>query len=1011
MIRNKNLVFTLLAVLGAVATGYSAPLKVANSSVMVFYDPVPGVFSIQPKSEPIPLISNGKFSGAGGVAKVIKVSNKVFGGGDGIEVKFSNGSWNRIEVYPGLQFVCFRSSVHNDTGTTQVLKQVQSLTANIDLGIPVADVNTLGTGGLLPPDRNPGSYAFLTVVNPKTRGGVVAGWLTHDRGSGVVFSPVKNGKVAVDARIDYGCLRINPNTDADTETFMLGYFDDARLGLEAYAKAVAETYSVKLPPKQPGYCTWYMEKYAGACDEKHLAVLSEYAAKNLAPFGFGFVQIDDGWQDGIRANGPKKNFTVHAPDGPYPSGMKSTADTIKRLGLTPGIWFMPFAGTYQDPFFKDHQDWFAKTLDGKPYETAWGGTCLDLTNPTTRDYVRGVISRIGHDWGYLLFKMDGFWTGSATKQIYVNDGYKDDGIGDAIFADKDKTNIEALRSGVKLVREAAGPNVFLLGCCVSQNMRSFGGSFGLLDAMRVGPDTGSATIGYPHASRLWFLNGRVWWNDPDCVSVRASVSLDQARLNATFAAIADTVFYNSDWMPDFPAERLDVLRRCMPGHGLPSRPVDVFESSAARIWHIADTRNATRRDIVALFNYQNIATNIAYSMEKIGLPKAGKYVGFDFWANRFVPPFAETLSADLPGQACRVLAIRSVADYPQLISTSRHITQGIVDVTDEKWDTAGARLSAISKVVANDPYELRIVVPEGEKSWQAKAISLSQKDREAGVKTVFAQDGTKLRATLTSPVSRDVQWTVQFAPGSVKSPAPKPVTDIKANVEYHQITISWADDKAADLYRVTSGNGKVFTTPSPEFVVTQFTRTEPVVYKVEAISGESVSVPAMVQAQPMAKLVPPPMPPKPAFPLSDLKLDLKKNGHGPAKVNQTYAGKPLILGKTKYEKGLSLYAPAEVRCPIPSGMKRFVAVVGADASTERDRGHTKFICEVYGDVKEMGEAPVLLAQSPMLSYNTVLEWSFNIELNPRYKEVRLVVNPCGEKTGDVADWVNAGFLE
>ena len=762
------LLLTLLVALSTAATCRAIdPLKIANDSVTVLYDPAPGVFSIQPKGKTAPIISNGKFTGTGGTAAIVKVSDKVFGQGQGIEVKFPDGNRNTIEVYPSSRFVCFRSGLHNNTGEAQVLKQVRTLTANVELGIPLSDVKTLGTGGLLPPARNPGSYAFLTIVDPKTRGGVVGGWLTHDRGSGVVFSPVKNGIVAVDARIDYGCLRIKPKADASAETFMLGYFDDSRMGLEAYADAVAGTYSVKLPPKQPGYCTWYMEKYAGACNEKQLAVLSEYAAKNLAPFGFGFIQIDDRWQDGIAVNGPKKNFTTHAPKGPYPGGMKATADNIKRLGLTPGIWFMPFAGTYQDPFFKDHQDWFVKTTNGKPYETAWGGTCLDLTYPSTRDYVRSVISRISHDWGYQLFKMDGFWTGSATKQIYVNDGYKEDGIGDAVFADKDKTNIEALRSGVKLVREAAGPNVFLLGCCVSQNMRSFGGSFGLLDAMRVGPDTGSATIGYPHASRLWFLNGRVWWNDPDCVSVRASVSLDQARLNASFAAIADTVFYNSDWMPDFPADRLDVLRRCMPGHGLASRPVDVFESSSARIWHLADTRGATRRDIVALFNFQNTPASISYSTDRIGLPKAERYVGFDFWANRFIAPFASTLAADLPRHSCRVMAIRPVSDNPQLISTSRHLTQGIVDVTDEKWDSAGSNLSAKSKVVANDPYELRIVVPEGGKSWLAKGVSVSPEDVAAGVKTEITREGARLRATLTSPVSREVKWTVQFAPGTV----------------------------------------------------------------------------------------------------------------------------------------------------------------------------------------------------------------------------------------------------
>ncbi|MCX6974343.1 MAG: hypothetical protein NTZ94_08620, partial [Verrucomicrobia bacterium] len=385
----------------------------------------------------------------------------------------------------------------------------------MDLGKPLAEITTLGTGGLLAPAQNPGSYAFLSIVDPKTRAGVVGGWLTHDRGSGVVFSPVKDDTVRMQAQIDYGCLRIKPGEEAVAETFAVGYFDDARFGLEAYADAIGKIYAVKLPKQTAGLCTWYMDRYAAACDEVHLPELVAACAKELKPFGFDFVQIDDDWQDGVRENGPKKNFTTYAAKGPYPSGMKATAENIKNFDLIPGIWFMPFAGNFKDPFFKDRQELFVKNTKGQPYETSWGGTCLDMTLPATQEFVRSIVARISHDWGYKFFKMDGFWTGSATPQMYVNDGYKKDGIGDAVFANPDKTNIEALRDGTKLVREAAGPDVFLLGCCVVQNMRSFGGTFGLLDAMRVGPDTNDGSIGSLHASRVWFLHGRVWWNDPD----------------------------------------------------------------------------------------------------------------------------------------------------------------------------------------------------------------------------------------------------------------------------------------------------------------------------------------------------------------------------------------------------------------------------------------------------------------------------------------------------------------
>ena len=128
-----------------------------------------------------------------------------------------------------------------------------------------------------------------------------------------------------------------------------------------------------------------------------------------------------------------------------------------------------------------------KRDNGEPYETAWGGTCLDLTNPDVREYVRTVADRIVNEWGFRYLKLDGLWTGTATKQQYVNSGFKDDGIGDAVFHDPNVTNIEAYRSGLKLVRETVGRKTFILGCNGPQNMRSYGGAFGLVDAMRVGP--------------------------------------------------------------------------------------------------------------------------------------------------------------------------------------------------------------------------------------------------------------------------------------------------------------------------------------------------------------------------------------------------------------------------------------------------------------------------------------------------------------------------------------------
>ena len=375
---------------------------------------------------------------------------------------------------------------------------------------------------------------------------------------------------------------------------------------------------------------------------------------------------------------------------------------------------MPFAGTWYDPFFKDHQDWFAKKADGSPYETDWGGTCLDMTNPDARRYLHDYVHQLSHDWGYRFFKMDGLSTGAGVTPQYVNLAYKDDHMGDAVFHDPTKTNIEAFRSGLKLIREAAGPDVFLLGCCAPQNMRSYGGAFGLVDAMRVGPDNKAKNwqtvlTGPRIASRHYHLNGRIWYNDPDVVYVRNSLTLDQARANASWVAITGQLFMVSDDFKKITPDRLDILKRVMPSHGQQARPVDLLEEDIPRIWHVNDTRGPVRRDVVGLFNWDDSKSwDVDYPLDRMGLPEAKSYLAYDFWGDRLLPPVSGHFKATLPKSSCLILAVRPEADRPQLISTSRHVTQGMVDITDEKWDPATQTLSGTSKLVPGDNYELRI---------------------------------------------------------------------------------------------------------------------------------------------------------------------------------------------------------------------------------------------------------------------------------------------------------------
>lgn len=741
---------------------------IQNEFVKVTYDPQIQRFVLADKATGNIFAADGYIVGARGIPKIVPVKDPVFGRGQAIEITGSREVQGCLMVFPKLPFVLIRGVLTNPTLDPITLNKVSLASMRIDLGRAAGDLKTFGTGGLKSPDTNSGSYAWEAIVDPETRRGVVGAWLTHDRASGVLFTPVENDQVGLQAQAQYGRLRLEGGASAQTETLAVGFFQDARLGLETWADTIARVYSIHLPKQPTGYCTWYSEKHGGSSNEKSLRELADFAATNLKPYGFNLVQIDDGWQSGdSQKNGPNKNFTRHNPNGPYPGGMKATADHIRDLGMTAGIWFMPFAGTYNDPWFKDHQDWFVKHADGTPYNTDWGGTCMDMTHPGARQYLSNYVQRITRDWGYHYIKIDGLYTGTGTQQVYVNDVYREDGMGDAVFSDPHKSNIEAFRSGLKLVRQAADPATFILGCCVPQNMRSYGGAFGLVDAMRIGPDNSGSWKGWYGPSpifgtRNYFLNGRVWYNDPDPGYARAAIGLEQVKLIFSWMAISGGLNTSSDWMPELTTERLEVLKRTMPSHGLFARPVDLFENEPARMWLLTDKRQSARRDVVAMYNWRDTQAVVNVSLPRIGLPAGDDYVAFDFWANVLLPNIRGRLQCAVPADSCRILAMRPVSDHPQLISTSRHVTQGMVDVTEEKWSSLGKTLSARSQVVGADPYELRIVAAGKGAAWNIKSVELPVADQYAGVTAGFQQTGDLVRITIRSPDSRSVAWKARF---------------------------------------------------------------------------------------------------------------------------------------------------------------------------------------------------------------------------------------------------------
>ncbi len=760
------LVAGLSAVVGSAAGAVPAPSasrqerwELTNGWIRVQWDAKSETFSAT--AGKVPFIRTGRLRKPGGAARLTAVESPL-GRGQALEVGYPDGSHDRLALFPGVPFLCVQSRLVNRSSRALAYDRISLASISLGLSGAPSALRVLGYDGLTGWDRPRASYTFLAAAEPRTRTGIVAGWLSHDRASGIVRSSVSGGRIRLDAQSDYGNLRLRSGQRTDGEWFAIGHFDDCHSGLERYASTIARYYRIALPPLPSGYCSWYSRPHGGAADQRRVDELARFAHRHLARFGFEVVQVDDGWQVQGR------DYTTHHPQGPFPRGMRPTASLVRSLGLRPGLWLIPFGWDAGRPQFRDHQDWFVRRKDGSPYRVKWAGTCLDLTHPDARAFLRDTVTRITRDWGFRYLKLDGLWAGMAAESLYPFPSYREDRLGEATFHDASKTSIEAYRSGLKLIRSAAGPGVYLLGCTVAQNPRTLGASFGRVDGMRIGPDIDAnwsqIQESMEAATRLYFFHNRVWHNDPDCLLVRRPLTLDQARSWASWIALSGQSNIVSEWLPGLPEQRLDLIRRSMPNTGHTGRPIDLFERDRPQIWQLTAGHGPSRRDLVGLFNWSDAtAARTGVDLRGLRLPDHGTdaYVGFEYWTNRFLRTFRGRLETQIPAGACRVISLRPASSHPQVISTSRHISQGLVDLVAEKWVPNENVLTGESGVVGADPYEIRIATPPG-RTWRATAAEVIGTDRNARAIIYLADTGPDVRVRVSSPVNQTVIWRVRF---------------------------------------------------------------------------------------------------------------------------------------------------------------------------------------------------------------------------------------------------------
>ncbi len=291
-------------------------------------------------------------------------------------------------------------------------------------------------------------------------------------------------------------------------------------------------------PLPTGWCSWY--HYYTKVSEK--AVRENLDAVDVRKPGWSVFVLDDGYQTAVG-----DWLSVNEK---FPGGLKSLADAIRERSMTPGIWSAPFSALDRSRLFREHPDWTLKDDQGRPVRAGWNPMwnafgsfyAMDATHPGFRDYLRRVIQIFVHEWGFRYLKLDFLYSTALHGHAY----------------DPSVSPAERLQSGLQLIRETAGNDVFLLGCGCP-----LGAATKIVDAMRIGPDVAPFwfdKVRYhltrdPHALCTKFairsiltrtaMHRRWWLNDPDCLMLRDTdtrLTLDE-RMSLAHAIVATGGMY------------------------------------------------------------------------------------------------------------------------------------------------------------------------------------------------------------------------------------------------------------------------------------------------------------------------------------------------------------------------------------------------------------------------------------------------------------------------------------
>jgi hypothetical protein len=548
-----------------------------------------------------------------------------------------------------------------------------------------------------------------------------------------------------------------------------------------------DSYISKAPMVWSSWTSYYED-----VNEEDMVRNTDWIAQNLKPYGFEYVQLDDGYDRGSKG----EHYWIEKWDqAKFPHGPQWLANYIKSRGLRPGIWIVPnaYAGAVEQ-----HPDWYLRHQDGRiilDYRTP----SLDSTNPEVLAFLKKEFT-ILDDWGFEYYKFDG----EHAIPRYVPSVDKDR------LHDRSIDPLVAYRNRLKLIRETIGPRRFIEGCPAGTPLNGIG----YFNSYFTGHDLYNSWQGmyalFSSINANAFLNHMVVYVMPgegiellppmtveeatrkrdrrvvETARTREDpmkgfgTTMAEARTVVTYVSLTGVAYPVASVMPELPEERVELLKKTLPT--MPILPVDLFSRGTDMQWdifkhttpddyihnypEILDLKVNAKSgvyDVVGLTNWRSgTATRELSFTDKLGLSAGSRYIAFDFWGQKLLGVYQGRMRVQIEPHDTRVLLMHPFLNRPQLIGISRHIT-GAYSVLDLAWDAAKDQLRGSSETVPGEAYTLFVYVPDGATVSQVRAATKGA--REVPVRPELTGNSLMISFQGQQEV---VDWQVKFTTSAGK---------------------------------------------------------------------------------------------------------------------------------------------------------------------------------------------------------------------------------------------------